>query len=114
APAAQRLARLVVHADGNLAMLEGRHRLHAWVAVEHRANDRLVSEQRESEIRQPGESNLGAGQDNFRPLVAAHDVERSRDRCRHPSPYWPRHASGAKITGLPLIDKGFLPDSCVL
>ncbi len=86
APAPQRLTGLVVHAHRHLAVLEGGRRLHPRIAIEQRRHHRLVAEQAKTQFGEAAEHQIGAGDDHRRPLIAAHDIERCRDCCRHRIP----------------------------
>ena len=53
AAAAQRLARLVVHADGDVGMDDARGRLHRRMFVELRLDQRAIAEQQEFGVGMP-------------------------------------------------------------
>jgi hypothetical protein len=83
AAAAERLARTVVHAHGNVGVGEGRCGLDPRVSVEDRAHSGLIAKQGETDVRVAGEQDIGARDDDLGTLVSAHHIERSPNDSRH-------------------------------
>ncbi len=85
APVAQRLARLVVHADRHLGMHQLRVGLEPRQALEQGLHHGAVAEQQEFDIGMAGERNIGARQDDRGTMVAAHGVKRDANLIGHGS-----------------------------
>ena len=86
AAAAQRLARLVVHADGDVGMDDARDRLQRRMFGELRLDQRAVAEQQEFGVGMPGQRNRGAGNDDRCADIATHGVKRDSNLLRHERP----------------------------
>ena len=83
---AQRLARLVVHLDHDVGVDEPRGRLQPRPRVEQRRDHGLVAEQHELGVGMAGKRKIGPGNDDRRPDVAPHGVERNSDLLGHVRP----------------------------
>src|SRR5262249_13620043 len=86
AATAEGLARLLVHADRVVAMLEDRGIADARVLVEKRPNDLLVAEEPVTQIGSADQRDIGTGHALHRAKVARHHVARCGDRIRHSAP----------------------------
>ncbi len=86
AAAAQRLARLVVHADGDVGMDDARGRLQRRMFGELRFDQRAVAEQQKFGVGMPGQRNRGAGNDDRCADIATHGVKRDSNLLRHERP----------------------------
>ena len=86
AAAAQRLARLVVHADGDVGMDDARGRLQRRMLGEFRLDQRAVAEQQEFGVGMPGQRDRGAGNDDRCADIATHGVKRDSNLLRHERP----------------------------
>src|SRR5262249_23572322 len=96
---AQRLARLLVHTDGVVGVLENRGVADAREAIEDRPNDLLIAKQAIADVRTPGKGDVGAGQHLHRPEIAAHHIERGGDSIRHRAPsFRPRSPPPARAS----------------
>ena len=82
----QRLAGLVVHRNGNVAMGEGGNRLDARQACQHRLDRLGFAEQQEADVGTALHDLLQGGQDDGRALVAPHHINGNPDQMRILSP----------------------------
>ena len=83
APIAQRLARLVVHANGDVGVHDLGFGLERGQALERWLDQRAVAIEQKLGVGMPGERNERAGQNDRRPVVAAHGVKRDANFIRH-------------------------------
>ena len=86
AAAAQRLARLVVHADGDVGMNDARGRLQRRMLGEFGLDQRAVAEQQKFAVGMPGQRDRGAGNDDRCADIATHGVKRDSNLLRHERP----------------------------
>ena len=86
AAAAQRLARLVVHADGDVGMNDARRRLHRRMFRELRVDQRAIAEQQKFGVGMSAQRNRGAGNDDRCADIATHGVKRDSNLLRHERP----------------------------
>ena len=83
APLAQRLARLVVHPDGDVGVDELGSRLEPRTRRQQRLDHRAVAEQQKLGVGMTAERQLGARHDHRRAMVSPHGVERNANFLGH-------------------------------
>ena len=86
AAAAQRLARLVVHADGDVGMDHARGRLQRRIFGELLVDQLAVAVQQKFAVGMPVQRNRGAGNDDRCADIATHGVKRDSNLLRHERP----------------------------
>ena len=85
APVAQRLARLILHADGNLGVDDARGGFERGPRLHQRSDQRRVAEEPELAFGMARQSQIGAGDDHGRTVVSPHRIERNADLVWHRS-----------------------------
>ena len=86
AAAAQRLARLFVHADGDVGVDDPGYRLHRRVGSELRFDQRAVAVKQKLGVGMTVQENRSARNDHRCADVAPHGVKRDSNLFRHGSP----------------------------